>query len=73
MDSLFRVQAVGSDKPIPLDLFVEAKSESDSSVTPVTTQPQTRTSNTTDGGLFAWLQVLACFFVLMNTWYGSND
>lgn len=70
MASVFRVQALGGDKSVPLDLFVEAKSESDSPVTPTTaqvTQPQSRTSNT-DGGLFAWLQVLACFFVLMNTW-----
>ena len=68
MSTVFRVQAVGGDKSIPSDLFVEAKSEPEAQpeVTPPVTQPQPQTP---DGGLFAWLQVLACFFVLMNTWY----
>ncbi|KAF8261435.1 major facilitator superfamily domain-containing protein [Lactarius quietus] len=69
MGSLARAQPECSEKSLPSALFIEAKSASP--VTQVSlppTQPQPQVSNIPDGGLFAWLQVVACFFVLMNTW-----
>ena len=47
--------------------FVEVKSVS--TVTPDSLSPTQHISDSLDGGFFAWLQVLACVFVLMNTWY----
>ena len=74
MGSRFRVQAEGLEKSNPSDLFLAAaKPVSLATPEPKSSEPQPsqNTSNTQDGGWFAWLQVLACFLVLMNTWYAQ--
>ncbi|KAI9456064.1 MFS general substrate transporter [Lactarius psammicola] len=69
MGSRSRAQAECSEKRIPSDAFVEVKPASPAipeSQSP--TPPQSHVSDTSNGRLLARLQVLACFFVLMNTW-----
>ncbi|KAI9433178.1 MFS general substrate transporter [Lactarius indigo] len=67
MGSRSRAQVECSEKRVASDAFVEVKPTS--SVTPESqSPPQSHISVVPDGGLLAKLQVLACFFVLMNTW-----